>query len=220
MSRLGTIFAGIDRPLIAMAHVPALPGTPLYDPDGGIPRMVDAVAADVAVIVEAGFDGVLFCNENDRPYRLSAGLEAAAVMSRIITECRPSTIPFGVDYLWDARCALAVAVGTEAHFMREVCTGVWESDMGLLQPDAAETLRERSRLRRDDLAVLMNVTPEFASPIGSRSAALTVRIEAWTRSVTFTRDRSARSSPRHPRRSAPRPSCASAGGAGRSGCRD
>ena len=62
MSRLGTIFAGIDRPLIAMAHVPALPGTPLYDPDGGIPRMVDAVAADVAVIVEAGFDGVLFCN--------------------------------------------------------------------------------------------------------------------------------------------------------------
>ena len=175
MSRLGTIFAGIDRPLIAMAHVPALPGTPLYDPDGGIPRMVDAVAADVAVIVEAGFDGVLFCNENDRPYRLSAGLEAAAVMSRIVTECRPSAIPFGVDYLWDARCALAVAVGTEAHFMREVCTGVWESDMGLLQPDAAETLRERSRLRRDDLAVLMNVTPEFASPIGSRSAADTAR---------------------------------------------
>ena len=59
--------------------------------------------------------------------------------------------------------------------MREVCTGVWESDMGLLQPDAAETLRERSRLRRDDLAVLMNVTPEFASPIGSRSAADTAR---------------------------------------------
>jgi membrane complex biogenesis BtpA family protein len=175
MSRLRTIFAGIDRPLIAMAHVPALPGTPLYDPDGGIPRMVEAVAADVAVIVEAGFDGVLFCNENDRPYQLSAGLEAAAVMSRIVTECRPSRIPFGVDYLWDARCALAVAVGTEANFMREVCTGVWESDMGLLQPDAAETLRERSRLRRDDLAVLMNVTPEFASPIGSRSAADTAR---------------------------------------------
>ena len=82
MSRLRTIFAGIDRPLIAMAHVPALPGTPLYDPDGGIPRMVEAVAADVAVIVDAGFDGVLFCNENDRPYQLSAGLEAAAVMSQ------------------------------------------------------------------------------------------------------------------------------------------
>jgi membrane complex biogenesis BtpA family protein len=175
MSRLRTIFAGIDRPLIAMAHVPALPGTPLYEPDGGIPRMVEAVAVDVAVIVDAGFDGLLFCNENDRPYQLSAGLEAAAVMSRIVTECRPRSIPFGVDYLWDARCALAVAVGTEAHFMREVCTGVWESDMGLLQPDAAETLRERSRLRRDDLAVLMNVTPEFASPIGSRSAADTAR---------------------------------------------
>ena len=41
-------------------------------------------------------------------------------MARVVTECRPEEIPFGVDYLWDPECALATAVATEAAFMREV----------------------------------------------------------------------------------------------------
>jgi membrane complex biogenesis BtpA family protein len=90
-------------------------------------------------------------------------------MSRVVTECKPSDRPFGVDFLWDPRCALAVAVATGAAFMREVCTGVWESDMGLWQTNAAEVLRERRRLDASDLKILMNITPEFASPIGNRS---------------------------------------------------
>jgi membrane complex biogenesis BtpA family protein len=80
-------------------------------------------------------------------------------------------VPFGVDFLWDARCALAVAAATGASFMREIATGVWESDMGLLSPDAASLLRERRRLDAGDLAVFMNITPEFASGIGRRDPA-------------------------------------------------
>ena len=155
--------------LIAMAHVPPLPGTPLYDERAGVNGLIDAVARDTAILLEAGFDGILFCNEGDRPYELNAGLESAAVMSRVVTECKPSDRPFGVDFLWDPRCALAVAVATGAAFMREVCTGVWESDMGLWQTNAAEVLRERRRLDASDLKILMNITPEFASPIGNRS---------------------------------------------------
>ena len=155
--------------LIAMAHVPPLPGTPLYDERVGVNGLIDAVARDTAILLEAGFDGILFCNEGDRPYELNAGLESAAVMSRVVTECKPSDCPFGVDFLWDPRCALAVAVATGAAFMREVCTGVWESDMGLWQTNAAEVLRERRRLDASDLKILMNITPEFASPIGNRS---------------------------------------------------
>ncbi|MBJ7334802.1 MAG: BtpA/SgcQ family protein [Thermoleophilia bacterium] len=152
-----------------MAHVPPLPGTPLYDERAGVNGLIDAVARDTAILLEAGFDGILFCNEGDRPYELNAGLESAAVMSRVVTECKPSDLPFGVDFLWDPRCALAVAVATGAAFMREVCTGVWESDMGLWQTNAAEVLRERRRLDASDLKILMNITPEFASPIGNRS---------------------------------------------------
>jgi membrane complex biogenesis BtpA family protein len=120
----------------------------------------------------------LFCNENDRPYDLDAGPEAAAVMARVVTECRPRDRVFGVDYLWDPKIALAVAVATGATFMREVTSGVWESDMGLWNTDCARTLRERRRLDADDLAVFMNVTPEFASPIGSRSPAQVARSTA------------------------------------------
>ena len=174
-SRFAEIFQGIDKPLIAMAHVPPLPGTPLFDAGAGVQGLVDQVKRDTDLLVEAGFDAVLFCNEGDRPYQLHAGLEASAVMARVVTECRPSDIPYGVDFLWDPACALAIAIATDAFFMREVLTGVWESDMGLWQPDAATILRDRRRFDRDDLAIFMNITPEFASPIGQRSPAQTAK---------------------------------------------
>jgi uncharacterized protein len=169
MTRFRTVFPSDHPPLIAMAHLPALPGTPLYDAASGRQGIIDAVRRDVEALVDAGFDAVLFCNENDRPYQLRAGLESAAFIARVISECRPQTIPFGADFLWDADCALAVAAATDASFIREVCTGSWESDMGRWDTDASRVLRERRRLERDDLAVLMNVTPEFASAIGSRT---------------------------------------------------
>jgi membrane complex biogenesis BtpA family protein len=168
MTRFASIFPGVAKPLIAMAHLPALPGTPLYDAAAGVEGIVDRVRSDVELLVSAGFDAVMFCNENDRPYELHAGPESAAVMARVVTECRPAGIPFGVDFLWDPRIALAVAVATGASFLREVTSGVWESDMGLWNTDAASILRERRRLD-SDVAILMNIAPEFASPIGTRT---------------------------------------------------
>jgi uncharacterized protein len=170
VSRFRKIFP-TGKPLIAMAHVPALPGTPLYDSSAGMTGLIDAVQRDVDLLLAAGFDAILFCNENDRPYQLEAGLESSAAMARVVTECRPTDRPFGVDFLWDPHCALAVGAVTEASFIREVVTGAWESDMGLWTPDAAALLRERRRLDAGSLAVFMNITPEFASPIGRRTPA-------------------------------------------------
>ena len=174
-TRFHAVFPSGSKILIAMAHVPPLPGTPLYNEKLGVSGLVDHVRRDTEILVGAGFDAVLFCNEGDRPYELRAGLESSAVMARVVSECRPDGIPFGTDFLWDARCALAIAVATGAAFMREVVTGVWESDMGVLQPDAAAVLRERRRLSRDDLSVFMNITPEFASPVGTRTPAEVAR---------------------------------------------
>lgn len=171
MSRFSSIFPTIAKPLIAMAHVPPLPGTPLFDQEKGVQGLIDQVRRDVEILLDGGFDALLFCNEGDRPYQLRAGLEASAVMTRVVTECKPSDRPFGVDFLWDAQCALAIAVGSGAAFMREVITGSWESDMGPWSPDAATLLRNRRNFGRDDLAIFANVTPEFASSTGSRSPA-------------------------------------------------
>ena len=175
MSRFRSVFPSVAKPLIAMAHVPPLPGTPLYDAAGGVQGLIDHVKRDTDLLLEGGFDAILFCNEGDRPYQLRAGLEASAVMTRVAVECRPSDRPFGVDFLWDAQCALATAVGSGASFMREVITGSWESDMGPWHPDAATLLRNRRNFGRDDLAIFANITPEFASSIGQRTPAQMAR---------------------------------------------
>ena len=173
MGRFHDLFPG-RKPVIAMAHVPPLPGTPMFDAERGIDGMVEAVRADLRILLDAGVDAVMFCNEGDRPYTFQAGYDGVAVMTRIVTELRPTDRPFGVDFLWDARAALAMGVATGANFMREVVTGAYESDMGAWQTDAAGLLRERRRLG-SDIGVFMNVTPEFASPIGTRSIAATAR---------------------------------------------
>jgi uncharacterized protein len=166
---------GVAKPVIAMAHLPPLPGTPLYDEAGGPDAIVESVRRDVEILTRTGFDGILFCNEGDRPYQLQAGFEGVAMMARVVAEAAPADRPFGVDFLWDAQAALAVAVVTGASFIREVATGAYESDMGIWAPDAGRLLRRRRELHADQVAVFMNITPEFASSLGTRDIAVTAR---------------------------------------------
>jgi membrane complex biogenesis BtpA family protein len=166
---------GVEKPVVAMAHLPPLPGTPLYDEVGGAAAIVESVRRDVEILMRAGFDAILFCNEGDRPYQLKATFEGVAIMARVVAEVAPRDRPFGVDYLWDAEAALAVAAVSGASFIREVATGVYESDMGLWAPDAGKLLRYRRQLNAGNVAVFMNITPEFASSLGTRDIATTAR---------------------------------------------
>ncbi|MGA2530658.1 MAG: BtpA/SgcQ family protein [Acidimicrobiales bacterium] len=168
MENMDKLFAG-KKPLIAMVHLLPTLGTPLYDARSGMLGNVEHLRADLGILLDAGFDAVMFCNEGDRPYSFHAGYEGVAAMTRLVTEVAPTDRPFGVDFLWDPQAALAIAAATGASFIREVMTGVYESDMGLWNTDAASLLRERRRLNADNVAMFMNVTPEFASRLGSRS---------------------------------------------------
>jgi uncharacterized protein len=159
----------VNKPIIAMAHIPALPGTPMYDKEKGVDHLVESVKRDVKHLVEGGVDAIMFCNEDDRPYVFEAGIEQIAAMSRVIAECKPTGIPFGVDFLWDPKAAIAMANATGAGFMREVITGTYESDMGLWSPDAGGFARFRANIGAGDVRVFYNVVPEFASPLGSRT---------------------------------------------------
>src|SRR3984957_2206196 len=126
---------GTEKPVIAMLHFPGLPGRPRHNRELGRSHLVDVVGRDLETLQGAGVDGVLFCNENDIPYQLAVGPEIPAAMAAVIGELHPSIrVPFGVNVLWDARAGLAVARATGAVFIREVLTGVYESDMGLIAP--------------------------------------------------------------------------------------
>jgi len=158
-----------EKPIIAMAHLPALPGTPRYDRSAGVEHIVEAVKRDVALLEDGGVDAIMFCNEDDRPYVFQAGIEQIATMARVVAEAKPEDIPFGVDFLWDPMAAMAVAHATGAGFIREVLTGVYESDMGLWSPDAGKLMRFKSQIGAENIRVFFNVVPEFASPLGVRS---------------------------------------------------
>lgn len=166
---------GKDHPVIAMAHFPPLPGTPLHDKSGGMAALLDAVARDVTILEKAGFDAVLFCNEGDRPYSFEAGPEIAAAMAWIIARTAPKGIPFGVDHLYDGRTALAVGRATGAAFVRGVFSGAYESDMGVWSPDLPGLLRYRRSIGGSGLKLFMNIIPEFASSIGRRSVGTLAR---------------------------------------------
>lgn len=162
---------GVSKPVIAMAHLPALPGAPRYDRSLGIDGMVERVRSDLHHLLAGGVDAVMFCNEDDRPYTFQADFEAIATMTRVITELRPTDRPFGVDFLWDARAPIAIAQATGAAFIREVVTGVYESDMGLWAPDAAAIFRYRRQIDAEHVRIFANIMPEFASPLGNRTVA-------------------------------------------------
>ncbi len=166
---------GTEKPVIAMAHLPALPGTPRYDADGGVNHIVEWVRSDVELLVQGGVDAIMFCNEDDRPYVFEAGIEQIAAMTRVVTELAPGTIPFGVDFLWDPMAAMAMAHATGASFVREVLTGLYESDMGLWSPNAGQVMRFRQRIGAQNVRVFYNVVPEFAASLGSRTIAQRAR---------------------------------------------
>ena len=112
----------------------------------------------------------MFGNENDRPYEFQVDTASTATMAAIIGELKSDiTVPFGVNVLWDPMSTIALGVATGAHFVREIFTGMYASDMGSWTTDAAKAMRYRDRLGRSDMAMLYNVSAEFAYSLDRRS---------------------------------------------------
>ena len=161
---------GRTKPVIAMVHLGALPGTPMYDAGRGVAGLTEDAARDLEALQAAGVDAVMFGNENDRPYELAVDTASTATMAYVIGQLRDRiTLPFGVNVLWDPMSSVALAAATGAAFVREIFTGTYASDMGVWAPDAGKALRYRDRLGRSDLAMLYNVSAEFAGSLDRRT---------------------------------------------------
>jgi membrane complex biogenesis BtpA family protein len=163
---------GQVKPVIAMVHFGALPGSPLHDAEAGLDGLVAGALKDLQALQKAGFDAVMFGNENDRPYEFNVDVASTATMAYAIGKLRSEiTVPFGVNVLWDPMSSVALAAATGAAFVREILTGTYASDMGPWNPDAGKAVRYRDRLSRPDLALLYNISAEFAYSLDRRSLA-------------------------------------------------
>jgi len=169
MGNFQAVFGSV-KPVIGMVHFGALPGAPLHDGAAGLAGLVDGARADLRALQQAGFDAVMFGNENDRPYEFAVDVASTATMAFVIGQLRAEiTVPFGINVMWDPKSSIALAAATGARFVREIFTGTYASDMGPWNPDAGAALRYRARLGRGDLAMLYNVSAEFADSLDRRS---------------------------------------------------
>jgi len=160
------------KPIIAMVHLPALPGSPLYNSKLGLNYILETAEQDLLALQEAEVDAVMFGNENDRPYEFNANPASSSTIAYVIGALRNKiTIPYGVNVLWDPMSTIAVAASTGAHFVREIFTGTYASDMGYWNPDAGKAMRYRNSLNREDLLMFYNISAEFAYSLDKRSVA-------------------------------------------------
>ena len=111
--------------VIAMAHIGALPGSPLYDADGGVSKLIEGVLKDIEALQTGGVDAIMFGNENDRPYVLRAPPEGLAAMSAVVQAVKTYLkVPFGVNYLWDPLASVAIAAATGAFIAASSVVGM------------------------------------------------------------------------------------------------
>jgi uncharacterized protein len=135
------------RAVFGMVHLQALPGAPLFG--GSLDAVIESALADARALAAGGCDGIVFENLGDRPFRKRVDPETIAAMTRMVTGVvREVRVPFGVNVLRnDAHAALAIAAATGARFIRvNVHIGAMLTDQGVIEGEAADTLRRRAAL--------------------------------------------------------------------------
>lgn len=160
--------------LVGVIHLPALPGSPRAARP--LAEIVESAAADASALAAAGFDLVMIENFGDVPFfagpvpRITVtAMTACAVAARGAAR----GVPLGVNVLRnDADAALAIAVACDAACIRvNVHTGARVTDQGLVQGDAAATLRRRRDLGADRVEIWADVDVKHSAALAPRPVA-------------------------------------------------
>ncbi len=154
-----------------MIHLPPLPGSPRSKLD--VAEIVRGAAADARALADAGFDVAMIENFGDTPFfggpvpRVTVATMTACAVA--VRAAAPS-IALGVNVLRnDADAALAIARVTGASCIRvNVHTGARVTDQGLVQGDAAATLRARRDLGAEHVAIWADVDVKHSAPLAAR----------------------------------------------------
>jgi len=159
--------------LVGVVHLRALPGAPRWG--GSLEAVLERATGDAAALLKGRCDALIVENFGDVPFfRGPVPPETVAGLAVAVREVRAvaGAVPVGVNVLRnDARAALGICAVTGASFLRvNVHSGASVTDQGVIEGEAATTLRERARLC-PGAAILADVHVKHASPLGGETTA-------------------------------------------------
>lgn len=153
------------KPVIAMIHLGALPGTPAHElPLADIEKQA---LHEAKIFRAAGVHGLMLENMHDTPYlRGKVGPEIVASMAIIARAVKQaSRLPCGIQILAGANLeAMAVAHAAGLDFIRaEGFAFAHVADEGIIESSAAELLRYRRMIGADNVQVWTDVKKKHSS---------------------------------------------------------
>lgn len=169
---------GVEKPIIALLHLDALPGDPGYC--GSMDTVLEHARQDLVALQNGGVDGILFANEFSLPYQPVADV---AVISAMGLYHRRSA-PADPGALWrqcgqDPIATIDLAAATGARFARSCFSGAYMGEYGLYTSNSGEAVRHRKALEIPDMKLLFKVNPEADSYLVQRD------IQVVAKSIMF-----------------------------------
>ena len=165
MEKKNIAVLGIHKPIIAMIHVQALPGTPAYN--GKCNEIIEAAIKEADLYKKAGVDILMIENMHDRPYlKRKVGPEITAMMTMIGQAIKSETqLPCGVQILAGANEeALAIAKAANLDFVRaEGFVFAHIGDEGVFESDAGSLLRYRKMIDAEDILVFTDIKKKHSA---------------------------------------------------------
>ena len=164
MSAAKLLFA-TSKPVIAMIHLGALPGTPASR--RSLVEIETQALREAKIFRAAGVHGLMLENMHDTPYlRCRVGPEIVAAMAIIARAVKQaSQLPCGVQVLAGANLdAMAVAHAAGLDFIRaEGFAFAHVADEGIIESSAAELLRYRRTIGAGRVQVWTDVKKKHSS---------------------------------------------------------
>jgi uncharacterized protein len=171
------------RGLIGVVHLKAMPGDPAHRGTLGFAGVREAARRDADALADGGADAIIVENFGSAPFvkgtaqdRLPPHQVAtlALVARELKDRCR---LPVGVNCLRnDAPSAIGIAAAAELDFIRvNVHSGAYLTDQGIIEGEAAHTLRYRQALGAKGVLILADVLVKHAWPLVPMSAEAATR---------------------------------------------
>lgn len=155
----------LNKPIIGMIHVDALPGTPKYQ--GSVKAVIEKAKSEALLYQSLGVPALMIENMHDVPYlNRNVGPEVTTLMSIILYEIKRNiNLPLGIQILAGAnKEAIASAHSAGTDFIRaEGFVFAHVADEGIFSSDAGELLRYRKEIGAESILVFTDIKKKHSS---------------------------------------------------------